>query len=520
MVHDRFRKRLVAVREDHTGEGEAINTLVTIPLNQLTAGEVLVSGNDFYAYPRLSPDGRQLAWITWNHPNMPWDGTELWLADVNEDGSLGRSECVAGGPSESILQPEWSPAGRLYFVSDRSGWWNLYRLLDSGQDEHVLDMAAEFGRPLWRFGIAMYTFVSDEELACTYIRTGQWRLALLDLNTGQLTDLETAYNEIGELHYAAGRLLFYAASPTEPKSIVELELEERQLKVLKRSSALTLDAGYLSRPLPIEFPTTGQLTAHAFFYAPANKDYRAPAGESPPLIVFSHGGPTSLATAALRIDMQYWTSRGFAVVDVNYGGSAGYGRDYRRRLNGQWGVVDVDDCSNAARYLADKGLVDRRRLAIRGGSAGGYTTLRVLTDHDLFRVGASYFGLSDLETFVNDTHKFEARYLFSLVGPFPEQASLYRERSPIYHVDKLSSAMILFQGLEDKIVLPNQAELILEAVRTKGLPVAYIPFEGEQHGFRRAENIKRALEAELYFYAKIFGFEPADEIEPVNIENL
>jgi dipeptidyl aminopeptidase/acylaminoacyl peptidase len=500
LVFDRHRNRLLAVREDHTSEGEAVNTLVAIPLGQESAGRVLVSGNDFYAYPRLSPDGRQLAWTTWNHPNMPWDGTELWRADVNADGSLGQAERLAGGPSESIQGPEWSPDGRLYFVSDRTGWWNLYRRLDDGQIEHVLDMAAEFGEPQWRFGMPTHIFISAGELACSYIQGGLSHLAILDVNTGQLEELETPYEEIRSLSYAPGRLLFSAASPVEFKSIVELRLDGRQLSIFKRSNDLTLDDGYLTRPQPIEFPTEGGLTAHAFFYPPKNKDYQAPSGEKPPLIVFTHGGPTGMTTAALRPDIQYWTSRGFSVVDVNYGGSTGYGREYRRRLNGQWGVVDVDDCSNAALYLAAEGLVDRERLAIRGGSAGGYTTLRTLTVHDLFRVGASYFGLSDLEVFVQDTHKFESQYLSSLVGPFPEYADLYRERSPIYHVDKLSSAMILFQGLEDKIVPPNQSELILEAVRAKGLPVAYLPFVGEQHGFRRAENIKRSLEAELYFY--------------------
>lgn len=520
LVFDRRRNRLLAVREDHTGPGEAVNTLVAIPLDRESSGKVLVSGNDFYAFPRLSPDGQWLAWTTWNHPNMPWDGTDLWLAEVLGDGSLGAAECVAGGPSESIFQPEWSPDGQLYFVSDRSGWWNLYRRSTDGHIEHLLDMAAEFGQPQWRFDVPTYAFVSGEQAVCTYIQNGLSNLAILDLDRGVLETLEMPYDEIRSIRYGAGRLLFIAAAPVEPKCVAELRLDDRRLTVLKRSSDLTLDHGYLSRPQPIEFPTNGGKTAHAFFYLPKNKEYQGPVGERPPLIVFTHGGPTSMTTAASRTDIQYWTSRGFAIVDVNYGGSSGYGREYRQRLNGQWGVVDVEDCSNAARYLADEGLVDGGRFAIRGGSAGGYTTLRTLTVSDLFHVGASYFGLSDLEVFVHDTHKFESQYLTSLVGPFPEQADLYRERSPIYHVDKLSSAMILFQGLEDKIVPPNQAELILEAVQAKGLPVAYLPFEGEQHGFRRAENIKRAFEAELYFYGRIFGFVPADEIEPVEIENL
>jgi dipeptidyl aminopeptidase/acylaminoacyl peptidase len=520
LVYDRQRDRLLAVREDHTGEGEAVNTLVAIPLDRESAGQVLVSGNDFYAYPRLSPDGRQLAWTTWNHPNMPWDGTELWLAEVAAGGSLAGAGRVTGGPDESIQDPQWSPDGLLYFVSDRSGWWNIYRRQEDGRIEQVLDMAAEFGQPQWRFDMPTYDFISADEIVCNFLQGGISHLAILNVNSGRLDELETPYEDTRTLRYAAGRVLFDGASPVEFKSIVELKLDDGRIRVLKRANELQFDEAYLSRPQAIEFPTEGGLTAHAFFYAPHNPDYRPPAGEKPPLVVFIHGGPTGMTSASLRLDIQYWTSRGFAVVDVNYGGSTGYGREYRRRLNGQWGVVDVDDCSNAARYLVRQGLVDGRRLAIRGGSAGGYTTLRVLTANDLFQVGASYFGLSDLEVFVHDTHKFESRYLTSMVGPYPERADLYRERSPIYHVDQLSSAMILLQGLEDKIVPPSQAEIILEAVRAKGLPVAYLPFEGEQHGFRRAENIKRAMEAELYFYGKIFGFEPADEIEPVEIENL
>jgi dipeptidyl aminopeptidase/acylaminoacyl peptidase len=520
LVYDRQRNRLLAVREDHTGDGEAVNTLVAIALEEQSSGQLLVSGNDFYAFPRLSPDGKRLAWITWNHPNMPWDGTELWLADVAGDGSLSQARLVAGGTDESIQAPEWSPDGLLYFVSDRSGWWNIYRVQAGGQIEQVLDMAAEFGQPQWRFDMPTYAFVSAERVVCTYVQAGISRLALLDVNTGELAELETPYEDIRSLRYDAGRVLFAGASPVDFKSIVELRLGDGRIQVLKSSNDVQLDEAYLTRPQAIEFPTEGGLSAHAFFYPPKNPDFRPPAGEKPPLIVFTHGGPTGMTSAALRMDLQYWTSRGFGVVDVNYGGSTGYGREYRRRLNGQWGVVDVDDCSNAARYLVQQGQADGRRLAIRGGSAGGYTTLRTLTVNDLFQVGASYFGLSDLEVFVHDTHKFESRYLTTLVGPFPERADLYRERSPIYHVDQLSSAMILFQGLEDKIVPPNQAEIILEAVRAKGLPVAYLPFEGEQHGFRRAENMKRSMEAELYFYGKIFGFEPADEIEPVEIENL
>jgi dipeptidyl aminopeptidase/acylaminoacyl peptidase len=290
--------------------------------------------------------------------------------------------------------------------------------------------------------------------------------------------------------------------------------------VLRRSSDTPIDPGYLSVPELIEFPTEEGRTAFGFHYPPRNRDFTAPAGERPPLLVISHGGPTSSTSTRLRPEVQYWTSRGFAMLDVNYGGSTGHGRDYRRRLDGRWGIVDVDDCVNGARYLVGRGLADGRRLAIRGGSAGGYTTLCALTFRDVFRAGASHFGVSDLEALAKETHKFESRYLDRLIGPYPERQDLYRERSPIHFADQLSCPVILFQGLEDKVVLPNQAELMVEALRRKGLPVAYVPFAGEQHGFRRAENIKRALDGELDFYARVFGFTPADPLEPVPIENL
>jgi dipeptidyl aminopeptidase/acylaminoacyl peptidase len=426
---------------------------------------------------------------------------------------------VAGGEDESIFQPEWSPDGVLYFVSDRTGWWNLYRWHD-GQVEPLVEIEAEFGLPQWVFGMSTYAFESAGRIICVYTQQGTWHLASLDTATGKLDPIETPYTQLEELRAAPGRVVFLAGSPTEPVSIVQLDLATRQFEVLRRSSEMAIDPGYLSFPQEIEFPTEQGLTAHAFFYAPQNRDYVAPSGEWPPLLVIIHGGPTGATSSTLNLGIQYWTSRGMAVLDVNYGGSTGYGRAYRQRLNGQWGIVDVDDCVNGARYLVERGKVDGDRLAIRGGSAGGYTTLSVLAFRDLFKAGASYFGISDLEALAKDTHKFESRYLDRLVGPYPERRDLYRERSPIHFTHRLSCPMILFQGLEDKVVPPNQAETMFEAVRAKGLPVAYLPFEGEQHGFRRAENIKRALDAELYFYSRVFGFDLADPVEPVPIENL
>jgi len=519
-VVDHRRGRMICVREDHAGGGrEAVNTLVSLDLAGGQDEGVLVSGNDFYSSPRLSPDGSHLAWLTWNHPNMPWDGTELWVGDVQTDGSLGRTQRVAGGAHESIFQPEWSPDGVLYFVSDRTGWWNLYRRRD-GHIEPLIEMEAEFGKPQWVFGMSTYAFESARRIICAYNQQGTWRLASLDAVTCRLQPIEPPYSVIACVRAASGRAVFRAGSRTEPASIVQLDLATQHLEVLRRSSGVAIEAGYLSIPQTVEFPTEQGLTAHAFFYPPRNRDYVAPPDEQPPLLVISHGGPTGATSSVLNLSIQYWTSRGIAVLDVNYGGSAGYGRPYRQRLEGQWGVVDVDDCVNGARYLVERGEVDGNRLIIHGGSAGGYTTLCALTFRDLFKAGASYYGVSDLEALARETHKFESRYLDRLIAPYPQGRDLYRERSPIHFADRLSCPVIFFQGLEDKVVPPNQAELMVEALCAKGLPVAYIPFEGEQHGFRRAENIKRALDAELYFYSRVFGFELADPVEPVPIENL
>jgi len=510
---------MIWVCEDHTVAGrEVLNYLTSIGLRGEDR-QVLVSGNDFYSSPRLSPDGSCLAWLTWNHPEMPWDGTELWVGELEADGSVGRTEHIAGGTDESIFQPEWSPDGVLHFVSDRTGWLNLYRWHER-RIEPLFEMEAEFGSPQWVFGLSTYAFESEDRLVCAYSMDGTWRLASLDAVTHELETIEIPYTEIAYLRAAPGRVVFVGGSPTEPPSVVLLDLSRRQVEVLRRSSKTATDAGYLSMPQAIEFPTGVGLTAHAFFYPPQNRDYVASFGERPPLLVMSHGGPTSAASSTLDLKIQYWTSRGIAVLDVNYGGSTGYGRAYRSRLEGKWGIVDVDDCVNGALHLVERGWADGDRLIIRGGSAGGYTTLSALVFRNVFGAGASYYGISDLEVLTRDTHKFESHYLDRLVGPYPERRDIYRKRSPINFVDQLSSPVIFFQGLEDKVVLPDQAEKIFEAVRANKLPAAYIAFEGEQHGFRRAENIGRAIEAELYFYSQVLGFEIADPVEPVPIENL
>jgi dipeptidyl aminopeptidase/acylaminoacyl peptidase len=381
-------------------------------------------------------------------------------------------------------------------------------------------MQAELGLPQWVFGMSTYAFESAERIVCAYVENGISRLALIDTRAKTLEPIDCPYTDIRYVRATTGQAVMRAGSPTEAASIVRFNLETRNFEVLRRSSSLEIDAAYLSSPRVVEFPTEAGLTAYGFFYSPKNGDYIGPDGELPPLLVESHGGPTSMATTALSLGIQYWTSRGIAVLDVNYGGSTGFGRDYRERLKDKWGIVDVDDCANGARYLVAQGEVDGNRLMITGGSAGGYTTLCALTFRDLFNAGASHYGVSDAEALAKETHKFESRYLDRLMGPYPERRDIYVARSPINFTDQLSCPVIFFQGLEDKVVPPNQAEMMVDALRAKGIPVAYISFEGEQHGFRQGKNIKRALDGELYFYSRVFGFELAEPVEPVEIDNL
>ena len=521
MTVDEDRSRLIAVREDHGVAGrEPVNEIAAV--DQESGNEqVLVSGDDFYSSPRLSPDGGRLAWLTWNHPNMPWDGTRLMVCDLDALGAPENVEQVAGGQDESVFQPEWSPEGTLHFVSDRTGWWNLYRRC-GGRIEALCEKEAEFGLPQWAFGMSTYAFVSPERIACAYGERGTSHLALLDTESGELEPVETPYSGISFVRAdeATGDVVFRGSSSADTACIVRLDVSTGHHEVLRRAGDLGIDPGFLSVPEPVEFPTENGQTAYGFFYPPNNKDYVAPEGDLPPLLVMSHGGPTGATSTALDPEVQYWTSRGIAVLDVNYGGGTGYGREYRRRLDGAWGVVDVEDCENGALYLAERGLVDGGRLMITGGSAGGYTTLCALAFTDTFAAGASHFGVSDVEALAKETHKFESRYLDRLIGPYPERSELYRERSPIHYTGRLSCPVIFFQGLEDEVVPKEQAETMFAALREKGLPVSYVPFEGEQHGFRRAENIRRALDGELHFYSRVFGFDLADPVEPVPIENM
>ncbi|MBK5220237.1 MAG: S9 family peptidase [Thermoleophilia bacterium] len=510
----------ICVRERH-GEGEAVNEIVAIPLDGF--GEepvVLAGGRDFYSFPRLSPDGTQLAWTCWEHPNMPWDATELWLAPLADPGAARR---LAGGEAESIIQPEWDAEGRLHFVSDRDGWWNLYRVGTEDEIEQLSAEEAELGHPQWLFGGSTYAFLDDGAIACIRCERGVERLGVLDPGAGRVRDLGLPFTSFGfpSLSVAGTRVAFVAASPEHETAVLVHDTASGETEIVRTASDEPLDPAYASIPRAIEFPTgAGDEVAHAFFYPPTNPEFDAPAGELPPLIVQSHGGPTSHVTPALDPEFLFWTSRGVGVVDVNYRGSSGFGRAYREKLRGTWGIVDTEDCVAAALHLAATGEADGERLAIRGGSAGGYATLCALVFHDEFAAGASYYGVADTESLARDTHKFESRYLDGLIGPYPERADLYRERSPINFVERLRAPVILFQGLEDEVVPPNQAEAMVAALAKNGVPHAYLAFAGEQHGFRRAETEIRCLEAELYFYGRILGFEPADELEPVEIDCL
>jgi dipeptidyl aminopeptidase/acylaminoacyl peptidase len=518
MRFDTERDRLIAVREDHDESlVEPANTLVAIDRDGGVT--VLAAGADFYAAPRLSPDGKWLAWLTWDHPDMPWDAARLWLAAIGADGTLVASQCIAGGDGEAVFQPEWSSDGILHFVSDPTGWWNLYSW-NGEKAAAVCLMSAEFGLPQWVFGMTTYGFDDDNGIIATFSDGGRWRLGRIDRSTAVLSEIETPYCDFGSLKVSGNRLAFIAGHASEPPALVTLNLATGETHTLCRSTETEINPGHVSVAMPVRFSTTGGREAHGFYYAPANSDHTAPAADLPPLIVKSHGGPTGQTGEALNLKIQYWTSRGFAVLDVNYGGSTGYGRAYRDQLHGKWGVVDVDDCVAGATSLFAQGKVDGARLIITGGSAGGYTTLSALTFRNTFRAGASHYGIGDLSTLATDTHKFESRYLDRLVGPWPETETLYQERSPIHFAGQLDCPVIFFQGLDDKVVPSNQAEEMVAALRGKGTPVAYVPFEGEGHGFRQAKNMKRALDGELYFYGQIFGFTPADDIEPVTIENL
>jgi dipeptidyl aminopeptidase/acylaminoacyl peptidase len=478
------------------------------------AGTVLYGASDFVAAPRVSPDGRRIAWIAWNHPDMPWDGTTLYVAEL-ADGGLSQTRAIAGGARESAIEPQWDADGTLYFISDASGWWNLYRFRQ-GHTERVFSIEAELSSPLWTLGQSSYTLTGDGRAVVRYSTRAIDHLGIVHLGSGALTTLRLPYVGFSNIQLlSTDAVVAVAASATEEGAVVEIPLSGAGHRVMRAPGELKMEAARISVAEDIEFPTEGGLTAHAFYYPPVHPDVRAPEGERPPLIVKVHGGPTSHSKAELSLATQYWTSRGFALVDVNYGGSSGFGRAYRERLNGNWGVVDVADAVAAVRYLVATGRVDEHRTAIRGGSAGGFTVLACLAFHDVFQAGANYYGVSDLEALAHDTHKFESRYLDRLVAPLPQGRAVYEARAPIRHLEGFKAPLITFQGSEDKVVPPSQSRAIVTALKLKGVPVAYIEFEGEQHGFRKAESLVRSLESELAFYGQVFGFKPAGHLPPV-----
>lgn len=522
---DEQRQRLICVREDHSSpDSEARCDIIALPLDgsaldDPAAIQVLVSGADFYSNPRLSPDGTQLSWLSWMHPQMPWDGTECYLAQLDHDGDITSVQHIAGSAQESIFQPQWSPAGDLFFVSDRSNWWNLYRW-NGRAAQAIYPMEAEFATPQWVFGMSTYGFIDAGQILCCYSQNGQWYLATLELTDSKLTVISSVLTDISAIHASHGRALLLGASPSQNAALYRFDPAGQHFHLLANSSSNSLDESYLSHPKALHFPTSDGESAHGFYYPPHNPDFVAPSDNLPPLIVMCHGGPTAATESSLNIKIQYWTSRGFAVLDVNYRGSTGNGRRYRDRLKNNWGVTDVIDVCSGADYLITQGLVDQHKIAIRGSSAGGYTVLAALTFSNRFNAGASLYGIGDLETLVRDTHKFESRYLDNLVGAYPKEQSVYQARSPIHHIDQLNCPVIFLQGLADKVVPPNQAEAMVNALNQKGIANAYVTFEEEGHGFRQAQNIERAIEAELFFYSKVFDFELTENIEPIAIRHL
>ena len=545
LMVDPHHQRLIAVGERACENDEAENTLLAIALGDDLNGAIehgdavtpLVDGADFYAYPRLSPDGKTLCWLQWHHPQMPWDGTELWLATLDSAGLPVDRRRVAGGTDEAIVQPEWSPDGTLFYLSDRSDWWNIYRLdadknpQDSANTAPLVAMPAEFAAPLWQLGARYFDFIDADTIGCLWTASGVWQAATIDIPTAQLECFDTPYTRFHSACCHRGQLVCVAAnallgdrvvslsatagakhnppsieqcvySPPGAPAALPLKNQSSQKHASHKQTALT--AADLSSPQSLLFPSADGSRVQGFFYPPTHADYSVPKGEQPPLIVICHGGPTGASSSALNFKIQYWSSRGFAVFDLNYRGSSGFGRPYRQALYQRWGIADVEDTGYAVRHLAAEGLIDPQRCVIRGSSAGGYTVLAALTFSDTFKAGASLYGIGDLEILATDTHKFESRYLDNLVGPYPEARARYRARSPIHHAERLDCPVIFFQGLKDRVVPPNQAQLMADALRQKGIRVEHVTFAEEGHGFRQAANIIAALEAELAFYSEVF----------------
>jgi dipeptidyl aminopeptidase/acylaminoacyl peptidase len=511
-VFDVGRKRIICVREHHpiAGKRDAENKIISIDVADNNSSprsqKVLVSGNDFYSFPRLSADGSKIAWITWNYPNMPFDGSELWVAEFDVEGRVEHKRKIAGGLDESVTQPVWSSSGALYFISDRTGWWNINRWTGKNVDQ-VCSKSADFCNPDWNLGLSTYSLSSNDLIVCTFAENGIWKLATLGTKNGALTVVKTPFTDIQHIQTGKGYAVFLAASPKEGQSLFRFDIGTRKIRKIYESPGETLGGSLISRPVSVTFPTENNATSQGFFYKPLNPSYKALRGELPPLVVMVHGGPTSVATSAIKGRIPFFTSRGFAVLDVNYGGSSGFGREYRRRLNGQWGIVDVDDCVNGTEFLAKRRLVDKDRAVIRGSSAGGWTTLCAVTFMNYFKAGACYYGISDLERWELDAHKFEAQYLHSLIGSYPQERDLFLERSPTHSAEKVSVPLLILQGLEDRVVPPSQSELMVDALRRANHSVEYIPFDWEQHDFRLAKTIEKSLEAELSLYLRALGIQ-------------
>lgn len=494
---------IVCIAEIHSNK-EVENFLALInPVTQEVTP--LAKGADFYAAPALHPEGKKLAWLTWNHPQMPWDGTELWIADF-EKGQLNNQEQVAGGKEESIFQPQWSPEGILTYVSDKSGWWNLYQRHPEKQPQSLCPLAAEFGLPLWGLGISTWRFTGNgEEIICTYVQEGIGKMALLDPLTQKLTPIKLSGTDFSQIATGKGFAVFMEGSVDAPRRVVKLDLKSLIPSPLDPPPKIPVEKEFLSKAEPISFPTANGKRAFGIFYPPTNPTVKAPQGSLPPLLVMSHGGPTAATDPVFNLRIHYWTSRGWAVLDVNYGGSTGYGREYRERLKGEWGIVDVQDCSNGALYLASLKKVDPKKLVIRGFSAGGYTTLAALTFTETFATGASYYGVADLALLAQDTHKFEARYLDKLVAPYPEGSAIYTARSPLQNADRMKCPVIFFQGGKDKVVPPNQAETLYGALKKRGIKTELVIYPEEEHGFRSAATLQDCLEKELKFYLDVLS---------------
>lgn len=500
---------LFYLMEEHDN-GNVTNSIVKIDPR---TGEIatIASGNDFYSNPRVNPDGTSMAYVTWNHPNMPWDNTELWVVDLTTN-----THRMVTGTNEAVTDPQWSNTNELYYVSDRNNWWNIYQ---ENKSEPIWSIEGECTQPQWLFGRSMYG-THEKTMTCSLIQKGANKFYSVDLTGKEVEPIESPYCCVKHLSAENNMVAFIGRSAQQPSSIVLYDTTTKNFQIIKQSSTVKFDPAYITQPEAIEFPTVGNRTAHAFYYPPCNAQFCGLYNELPPLIVMSHGGPTGHSSPGFTLGILYWTSRGFAVIDVNYGGSTGYGREYRERLHGTWGIVDVDDCTYAALYCVEHNLADVNRLAIMGGSAGGFTTLAAMAFRDVFKVGANYFGVSDLERLTLDTHKFESRYLDTIVGPYPEAKSLYIERSPIHSVNTITCPIIIFQGGKDAVVPPSQSEMMYESLRARNIPTAYLLYETEYHGFCEAKNIKRSLEAQLYFFAKVLGFPLSEDIEPVDIKNM